>query len=84
MFAWNVARKCENLCLNSFCDVLSIWCRKQCLSLSNAGTCIIGHLTADHPILFVSRRSFLAIEMFKKDQNNRTLLGEAECKRILL
>ena len=42
--AWKVARKCENLCLNSLRDVLSIWHCKQCFSLRNEPICIKGHL----------------------------------------
>ena len=41
-----MARKCEKLCLNSLCDMLSIWLPKQCFSLSNMLICIIGHFTS--------------------------------------
>ena len=54
-----MARKCENLRLNSFRDVLSIWRRKQCVSLSNTLICIMGHLTVALSVINLERIIYL-------------------------
>ena len=56
--ARKVARKCENLRLNSLRDVLS-WRHKQYFSLSNVLMCIIGHLIAALSVIDLARIIYL-------------------------
>ena len=66
--ARNVARKCENLRLNSFRDVLSIWRRQQCVSF-NCG--LICHQPWKDHISNVSLEGFLhshlRLELYKDE-----------------
>ena len=65
--ARKVARKYENLRLNSLRDVLSIWRRKQCFNLSNVlnlhnrslNCCLICHRPYKDHISDVSVEGFL-------------------------
>ena len=56
--ARKVARKCENLCLNSLRDILS-WRHKQYFSLSNVLMCIIDHLIAALSVIDLARIIYL-------------------------